>query len=528
MTVKQRNVATIVAIAATIIIVTTTRAQQPSRTDSAAEQSAAEQSTAERLDVGAHADSLGRSEQGATPAKSQQDSRRRTERVQPRLLMAPFQTPRELLRLLDIGPSELDSFVDGQPISASDEEAFMKVLFRMPQIGLDDIARWSQHPVAWKSLQTDPGPQRGEFFLFKGRVHTILKKSVRSKLAALFSFGNYYEVHIKTDSTTEVIAYTRTIPQAWHGRQHLDQRCRVSGMFLKLGTAVDGQPRFMFATRRIGWLPDRPSAELGIGPSQVLLGNLGMDVGLFDAVRARDGKPINAGERACFYALLRAAGRASADDLARHANPMQLATVLQPPAQLHGEVLRLRGSVRRITRVVVNEHDIQQRYGIDHYYQLDVLVPLGDAEIQITGGAKGKSGPVYRTNFPFTCCALAIPDAWRALVGKEEANVPAVLDGFFFKLWAYSNPYVASFDPRQRQLSPMLMLHEPIPARLAGTRNRSLDLAMGVGFIAVLAGIWGIIWWLGRTDRKHASVLVRKRLEPSVQVDFGHLEDTDE
>ncbi len=460
---------------------------------------------------------------GASRGVAQQKDARPSERDQPGLLLAPFQTPRELLRLLDIGPSEWDKFVDGQPIAATDEEVFLKVLFRMPQIGWDDIDRWAQHPVPWTRLRTEPRPHRGEFSLFEGRVHSVHKREVRGKLAGLFSLNHYYEVQIEVDPATRVIVCTRSIPQAWKDQTRLDERCRVTGMFLKMGVVSDDGPRFMFAARRIGWLPDHLASELGIGPAQVLLGDLGMDVGLFDAVRARNGKPINAAERECFYALLHAAGRASSGALARRAIPLQLATVLQQPKRLHGDVLRLRGAVRRITRVVVNEPDIQQRYGIDGYYQLDILVPLRDEEIRITGDAKEELGPVYRNNFPFTCCTLAIPPAWEGLVGKEEANVAVVLDGFFFKLWAYSNPYVSSFDPKQRQLSPMLILHEPAPAPAAQTDDRSMGFALGAGFLFVLISIWGAVWVLGRSDRKHAGAVLQQRRESPAPVDFAHL-----
>ncbi len=101
-------------------------------------------------------------------------------RERPRLLADPFAQPRQLLRLLDIGTSDLDSFVDGQSISASDEEALLKILFRMPQIGLDEIARWLQQPAAWEALRENPSARRGEFFLLEGRVRNIVRQPLAS------------------------------------------------------------------------------------------------------------------------------------------------------------------------------------------------------------------------------------------------------------------------------------------------------------------------------------------------------------
>lgn len=447
----------------------------------------------------------------------------------PRLLAEPFETPHQLLRLLDIGSSDLDSFVDGQPITESDNEAFLKVLFRMPQIGLDDIARWVHDPVPWEVLQADPSKARGEFYRIQGRVKTTTRLPVTATLAALFAFDHYYKVGIEVEGTGRVSVCTRTIPAAWHDQQHLDQRCQVSAMFLKLGSAAGEPPQFLFAAPRIAWLPDRPAPELGIGPDQVLLGDLGMDVGLFDAVRQRNGHPIGAAERECFYALLRAAGRAKPEELANHTSPAQLETLLQQPQKLHGDVLHVLGSVRRIQRVVVDERDIQQRFGIDHYYQLDVLVPLGDTEVQIKSQKKGEAGPVYRSNFPFTCCALSIPAQWEPFVGREKASARVVIDGFFFKLWAYSNPYVTSFDEQQRQLSPWLVLHEPTPAPPVGRQiDTTVGFALGAGFVVVLAVVWVGVWWLNRADRQHSSTELRRRFKSSDQPDLKHLEGSDE
>ncbi len=101
---------------------------------------------------------------------------------------------------------------------------------------------------------------------------------------------------------------------------------------------------------------------------------------------------------------------------------------------------RCKGKVRRITKVVVDEPDIRQRFGISSYYQMDVMVPVGNQTIEIRGEHGEAAGPVYRSVFPFTYCALRLPppgSRWR-----EQPNVsrPVVMNGVFLKLWAFSNP----------------------------------------------------------------------------------------
>ncbi len=153
----------------------------------------------------------------------------------PRLLANPFQEPRQLLQLLDIGPSEFHSFVDGQAISPVDEEALAKILFRMPQIELGDIERWLHGQVPWDKLSAESAAQRGEFFLLQGRARSITRQALRPRLAGLFDFDHYYQVRIEwvrsavSESVRSVLVCTRTIPEAWQNLQELDERCRVTG-----------------------------------------------------------------------------------------------------------------------------------------------------------------------------------------------------------------------------------------------------------------------------------------------------------
>ncbi len=453
--------------------------------------------------------------------------------TRPRLLSDPFQTPRQLLQLMDIGPSEWNAFVDGQAISPVDEEALVKILFRMPHIELRDIERWLHKQVAWDQLLAESAAQRGEFYLLSGRAHSITRLALRPRLAGLFEFDHYYQVRVALEqadaggSGGSVLVCTRTVPAAWQDRTALDERCRVTGMFIKREANRDDQPQLLFAAPNIAWLPDRVDPSLGIGKSEVLLGQLGMDVGLFDAVRPRNGLPIGASERECFYALLQAAARAEPQQLTQLAVPLQLAPLLQHPESAHGHLLTATGTVQRITRVVVNEADIAHRFGIDHYYQLDVLVPVGDAAVEVRNAGGGSQGPVYRNAFPFTCCCLTLPEQWQPLLGRSGISEDARLTGFFFKLWAYPNPYVASFDERQRQLSPMLMLHEPIP-RAPGKRvPHSTGLLVGAGFLVVLATLWGFVLWMNRSDRQHRVVLLQQRFGEGETPDFEPLDRPD-
>ncbi len=448
------------------------------------------------------------------------------------LLERPFERPQQLLRLLDVGPSEFDAFVDGKPITPVDEEALQKILLRMPQIEPDDIFHWLHRSVPWDQLKTAPAKYRGEFFLVEGRARRVERIALRPRLASLFGYNHYYQVHIELPSPSRsgppvcsVLVCSRVIPTAWQKLQQLDKRCRVRGMFLKRAADASNLPQLLFAAPDIAWLPDHVEPELEIGPSAVLLGHLGMDYALFDAVRSRNGLPIGASERECFYSLLRTAHQATPAQLAKSSTPLDLGSLLQDPTRASGQLLSVQGTVQRIVSVLVNEDDIRERFGIDHYYQLDALVSVGDRPIAVRGGKQGEAGPVYRDTFPVTCCCLSLPASWQPLVGQTNVNEEARLTGFFFRLWAYPNSYVTSFDQRQRQLSPMLMLHEPIPLNMPADAHRTTVPWIGVGFLVLLALIWGFALRLSRSDR-HRSAVLQQRFGRRDDADFEPPEQT--
>jgi hypothetical protein len=361
-----------------------------------------------------------------------------TDRHVPRLLAQPIDGPRQLLRLLDIGPSDLAMLVDGQEIRPDDFGTFVKILYRLPQIGFDEIHRWQHAAVPWEALTQEPASFRGEFFRLAGRVRRLEKRMLPRETAELFEFSQYYEVWMETlPDRRQVVLMSRSVPDAWLSHEELDQPAAASGLFLKLGPPRNGAACGWFATPRVAWLPDRENAAWGVSEDWVRLAGWGMDVGLFDVARHRNRLPMGAEERESFYSLLDAVGRADPAEVKGFARPLNLARLLQDPQSEQGRLSRAEGTVRRVTKVLVTEPDITGRFGMDHYYQLDVLVALGDQVVEVRGEDGQTTGPVYRHVFPFTYCVRRIPAAWDAWVGRSDMNEGVVIDGWFYRLWSY-------------------------------------------------------------------------------------------
>jgi hypothetical protein len=271
------------------------------------------------------------------------------------------------------------------------------------------------------------------------------------------------------------------------------------------------------------WLPDRVDADLGIDSHQLLLSQWGMDIGLWDDVRARDRLPLGADESECFYALLHAVGQADASQLARQAKPVPLSRLLLNPEQEHAIIVQITGRLRRITRIVVEEPEIRQRFGLAAYYQLDVMVPVGDQPIEVRGAQGEQAGPVYRESFPVTCCTTQLPATWESLVGAPQVNRPVLMSGVFYKLWAYHNPLVAAYDARQRQLSPMFVVGTPQAWDLSSSSRTGPGLLVGLGFGGLLVIVWVAVWAMNRSDRKHSQQLAQQRAAQDPPPRFDNL-----
>jgi len=431
-----------------------------------------------------------------------------------RLPVRPYDTPRELLLLLGISQSELDSFADRSATVVDHREALLHILDRIDAIGLDDIACWQQDDAAWRPLIAHPDAGRMQFYRLAGRVHHIQRVALTSKLAALFGWNHYYAVRFQmAPSGQEAIVNTRHIPHAWTRLETWDERAGAVGLFLRRQSITPSSAELLFAARRIAWYPDRVEPRAHVQAGQVVLGDLGFDVGRFDTVKQRNGQPIGAAERECFYGLLHVTRHALPEHLSQLAKPFDLARVLQHPETAHGNLARVPCTAVRITQVLVTDPSIRQRLKLEHYYQIDALYALDNQVIELHDPGADNADPVYGTYFPITFCAARLPASWEGWVNRKHLSEEVVITGFFYKLWIYPSTYMTRFDARARQLSPMLIATEFVAATpaVAPTTAPYWSATAGMLFVLGLAILWFVTIRVWRTDRRVAKRLRRRR-----------------
>src|SRR5262245_30414465 len=434
-------------------------------------------------------------------------------------ILRPPSGPAEILERFDIGPSQLESFFSGQPLSASEEDVLLKLLYRLPRMGLDNIERWRQRGVTFDQLAAAPADHRAKVFHLGGRVKRVERHKLLPEQVELFEFGHYYHVTLALDNTPyEAIVSARSVPSAWTIDAPLDERAEADALFLKVGDATADPAQLIFAADRVAWYPDRADPASHIGPSQLALAKLGMDLGLWDDIRESKDHALTAADREGFYQLLSTVGKPDAGQLRMTGDQaLNVVPLLEKPADHFGHILPVQGIARRVMKVPVNDADIKSRFGIDHYYEIDLFVPLGDAALQFGKDPTGEKNAIYRNTFPATLIVRELP---AELAEGENVHEQVAADAVFFKVWTYKSSYAARFG--QLQPAPLFIARQPRVVPVVTTVHWVTASLIVVAF-ALALGVTGIVvLWYGRSDRA-ALAKSKLRSAPTAPPDFSHL-----
>jgi len=420
--------------------------------------------------------------------------------------------PRDLLARRGIDESHLRSFIDGRPLHVDEDESLRKILGFMTQFPLQLIHRWESKETRWNELVEHPDLFRTELFVVSGRAQEVETVMLPAEVVQRLEYDRYFRIKFQLDDPPyRVVVCARAVPNAWRVAERkgvpLNERARFSGLFLKVGDTQADLPQLVFATRRVAWHPDRVNKALGITDDDVVLGSLGMDLGQFDRVTDRTGVGIK--DRECFYQMLAAVEKTSLAELRRLSpDEHDLDAMLNRPRSQRGRMLKLRGIARWAVKIPVNDADVRERFGINHYYQIVAFIPL---EIPVEAKRDKKSeekGKIFADSYPMVFCVRRLPEGMPAGDDiREEVSIPA----FYFKLYAYRSQFMSSEDHNQRQLSPMFIGLEPEWIRPQQTTNPFLGLIFGGLFVITLLGVWLGLWRYSRADRHfERSTLVRQ------------------
>jgi hypothetical protein len=403
----------------------------------------------------------------------------------------------EILSKFDIGPSQFEGFFSGQPVTPAEEDVLSKILFRWKDLGRENVEAWRKKGVTWDQLIAAAADHRGEIYHFRGRVTHVAKVTLAPAVAERLEFEHFYLASIKiADSPSVASVYARYVPTAWKIDAEIDEPVSVDGMFLKVGDATADTPPLVFAAERVAWHPDKPHPEAHVGPDQVALAQAGVDWGLYEVVKAENGRGIGGPDREPFYQTLAVFAGEKGKGLPAPKTKIDIPLLLQKSETLLGSRQRLSGIAGRITKVSVGADDIQKRFGLSHYYEIDVSVPL-DKPMKVAKNPKDKDALLYANTFPVV---LVVPRLPANLQEGENLHHVIEADGTFYKLWTYQSSYAA--QKNMRQAAPLLMAADvtlvqrgdPMSAFGGMVVTSAMVLAGGTFFI--------IYWWFRLSDRK--------------------------
>ncbi len=444
--------------------------------------------------------------------------------------------PREILAEVGIGPAELKSIHHTE--SAFEESntrtLILQLLYRVAAMPERNLEYWANENSKTETLSWNQSTAIGGAFSLKGQVKQIDAIALSEKDLTRFGKKQVYRCQISLPSPEgprRAILYTSLTPGQLPLDQPIDAACGALAIFVGIDDATGN---LLFVANRLAWYPDS------------LLGDLKMDVGLLETIQ--NSKPLRGEEYEAFYQMLAAAGRTAAGELSRRAynqlvhDAKQLGDkqreieaaglplseddrieeavletrldymrknashpfvpLVEHPDRFNGELIMLRGTAYRIVKVRINESEIRKRFGIDHYYQIDMRVNLEHKVKLITSRtAEGEEDKIREekivTQHPATFCALSLPPG---MPTGDHLLEPIRVAGFYFKNWQYQTAEMRG-DQAAERVAPMLIGRAPVwDVRKPSELEKYGGFIVGILFLLVLLGIWGIVWWTGRSD----------------------------
>jgi hypothetical protein len=418
---------------------------------------------------------------------------------------APVASAREMFDLFGIDESLFEIFVHGEPMSEAELEPLAKTLFRLPEIKPVNIDRWTNRNVNWQTLIDKPSSFQREFIRLEGNVQSVSVEEPVAEIQEKWGLDNYYRCELILTGGQPATVYARQIPESWKApRTPLPARSSADAVFLKLGPPEDNdQNSLFFAANRIAWRPP------------TLLGDLGMDYGLFDEIDDRS--VITSAEREAFFQMLAAAGKANSNQLspAHRAGTVDFVELMERPERHRGEPFSFRGVARRAIRIQVTDPDTVERFGFDHYFEVTIFFDLGG---YLTLADRKVS------TYPIVFCVRELPDDMPL---GENISEAVTATGFMFKQWAYTTGITSPGGKDASMNSPLLIGRTVAWSPPVRDRGFTFGPVAAVLLIAAIAACALVGWHFRRKQKRLRAQLHAKTRQLLPGQSLNHLETSD-
>jgi hypothetical protein len=396
--------------------------------------------------------------------------------------------------------------------SGAKQSLVLRLMARLARVPADRMAGWQA--AATDVSSAVPGAASDVPVRIEGRAVFVAPQRLSAEEAALAGRDHLDVVRLVTATGTLADVIVESAPAAWPRWTGIDEKTSVVGLPLTTG------PGPVPAEGERSW-PSEPPAVVVLGMRlswypTTFLGTLGMDYAAFDTVA--DGKPLVAGDTEAFYALLAAAGRTTPEAIAAAAGGITDVLPLIDPAEKwfaghRGDAVTLEGTVRRATRIAIDDDARRRQVGRDHYWELYVFVPTPLIRVD----------DQVQDDFPIVCCVRSLPAGMPT--GDRIAERVRV-SGFALKRYAYPLQAVrinSSQGDEERRATrretPLVIGSEAIWLPGPSSRRVSSDLGWVLAALAAAVGLLlGAAVWAARRSAGRAAHEARERLPDRIDL----------
>ena len=250
------------------------------------------------------------------------------------------------------------------------------------------------------------------------------------------------------------------------------------------------------------------------------LAESGVDLSVIEDLRRIDRSPLSDADATAFYQFIAAAERSEPPPNLPVTPTVEL---LRNSGAKIGSWVSLRVELSGVTRVVVDAEDSPIDEKRDHYFQYDAVADLGESDIVI----KTPDGDLnFSGRYPVSIVSADPPDQ-RLMAdsfdgGRSSGNdvyVPlnrtAVVEGLFYRLWAYDTELTAG--DAKTQFGPLVMASSMRPVAAGAADPVGVQILGNIAAAVVVVGLIGTLvffWVVRRGDPKTS-----RSLPPSITVD---------
>jgi hypothetical protein len=250
--------------------------------------------------------------------------------------------------------------------------------------------------------------------------------------------------------------------------------------------------RTMLIAPRVQWYPQRPNPRMQVAESHCLLASAGFDVASLESVTQRG--PLTVDDREPFYQLLASVAKIVPHKLRQaRETTVPLSRLLQDNGTFRGKIFSFEGTARRAIEIRVDSPDIQERFDIHRYFEVEVFVEP-DVRIQFVHPQTGETKAFSR--YPLVFCCRDWPE--QAPTG-EAIHVPVAITGVYLKQWTYRSKFMDQgwSDGNGRvQWSPLLLAAGATLIPPPTTQADPLGWVTGTIIVASIALVAGSALWM--------------------------------